>query len=97
MQKDTDAKSKLREKLKAERMKRQNRTNQRTVLEKNKVPENLIDMCMNQMNGKTPMSTQTMQNILHQLSMISKGSNSAEEKSTNSVDENVPDLIQPNP
>ncbi len=97
MQKDTDAKSKLREKLKAERMKRQNRTNQRTVLEKNKVPENLIDMCMNQMNGKTPMSTQTMQNILHQLSMISKGSNSAEEKNTNSVDENVPDLIQPNP
>jgi hypothetical protein len=97
MQKDTDAKSKLREKLKAERMKRQNRTNQRTVLEKNKVPENLIDMCMNQMNGKTPMSTQTMQNILHQLSMISKGSNSTEEKSTNLMDENVPDLIQPNP
>lgn len=97
MQKDTDAKSKLREKLKAERMKRQNRTNQRTVLEKNKVPENLIDMCMNQMNGKTPMSTQTMQNMLHQLSMISKGPNSTEEKSTNLMDEKVPDLIHPDP
>jgi hypothetical protein len=61
-----DAKAKLKQQLQAKRLKRGGPQAQRTFLEKQKVPEELIDSCMNRMKG----GSNNIQSLMNQMSQL---------------------------
>jgi hypothetical protein len=64
-----DAKAKLKQQLQAKRLKRGGPQAQRTFLEKQKVPEELIDSCMNRMKGGSN-NIQALMNQMNQLKQM---------------------------
>jgi hypothetical protein len=64
-----DAKAKLKQQLQAKRLKRGGPQAQRTFLEKQKVPEELIDSCMNRMKGGSN-NIQSLMNQMNQLKQM---------------------------
>lgn len=57
---------KLRQKVNTQRMQRNNSSAKRSYLEKNKVPSELMDQCMNMMKNKGPNGA-TLQQLLQQV------------------------------
>lgn len=73
MQTNQTPRDKLKQKMNAERLKRSSSDAQRLFLEKNKVPKDLVDTCMNQINHKAKPSLQTVQNLLTNIqNLVSK-------------------------
>jgi hypothetical protein len=64
-----DAKAKLKQQLQAKRLKRGGPQAQRTFLEKQKVPEELIDSCMNRMKGGSN-NIQSLMNQMNQMNQL---------------------------
>jgi hypothetical protein len=67
-----DPKTKLKQKLQNERLKRGTTQSKRSFLEKKKVPEELIDSCLNRLNrGGSLPDTSMIQNLLQQVQSMS--------------------------
>ena len=66
----SDLRTNLKQKLKAERLKRSSAQTQRTFLEKSKVPAELVDNCMSQLKNKN--SAQHITSLLSQIKNLSK-------------------------
>jgi len=84
MQNNESARDKLKQKLKAERMKRSSADSQRAFLEKKKVPADLVDTCMDQLQNKSKAkpSLQTIQSLLGKIStMVAEAKEAKEHKS----------------
>ncbi len=73
-----DAKAKLKQQLQAKRLKRSGSQAQRTYLEKQKVPEELIDSCMNRMQkGGSDHIQSLMTQLKHMSAMTSAAATAA--------------------
>lgn len=83
-----DAKAKLKQQLQAKRLKRGGPQAQRTFLEKQKVPEELIDSCMNRIQKG---GSEHIQSLLTQLKQVAAAASSVTAAS------NVPDTPSPSP
>ncbi len=87
-----DAKAKLKQQLQAKRLKRGGPQAQRTFLEKQKVPEELIDSCMNRMQKGGSNHIQSLMNQLKQMTAAvtaASANASATASSTASVNASV--------
>lgn len=69
---EDSARSKLKQKMKAERLKRSSADAQRSFLEKKKVPNELIDTCMNQLKHKANPTIQNVQMLLNTIQTLVK-------------------------
>jgi len=83
-----EARSKLKQRMNAERLKRSSGMAKRSFLEKKKVPTELIDSCMNQINQKKPLGP-ALQNMLQSLQ-----SNKSEANPMNAIQSMNPETLR---
>lgn len=79
---------KLRQKVNTQRMQRNNSSAKRSYLEKNKVPSELMDQCMNMMKNKGPNGAtlqQLLQQVQSQVQSLSDGMTGSAQAATPAV------------